>query len=88
MRRNNIDIMLDILEKTNIEKVTKTKIVYSANLNFKRADKYLDLLCTMQLVEYSSQTYSITELGREYLKKFKEFNSIFRDKGIELLPLK
>ena len=88
MRRNNIDIMLDILEKTNIEKVTKTKIVYSANLNFKRADKYLDLLCTMQLVEYSSQTYSITELGREYLKKFKEFNSIFRDKGIGLLPFK
>ncbi len=77
MRRNKIEITKDILEMLNTGKATKTKIVYSVNLNFKRADRYLEQLYGMKLVDHSSKTYHITELGREYLKKVKDIDSIF-----------
>ncbi len=78
-RRNNIAIMIDILETISAGGGTKTRIVYSANLNFKRAERYLDLLQSMGLVAHSSEKYEITGRGREYLQKVKEINSIFTD---------
>ncbi len=78
-RRNNIAIIIDILETISARGGNKTQIVYSANLNFKRAERYLDLLHSMGLVAYSSEKYDITEQGREYLKKAKDINSIFTD---------
>lgn len=77
MRRNNIAIMIDILETISVKEATKTRIVYRANLNFKRAELYLKLLHSIGLIEHSSETYHVTEKGKEYLKKVKEINSIF-----------
>lgn len=77
-RRNNIAIMVDILKAMKMGSMSKTRIVYSTNLNFKRADRYLDLLNRMGLVAYSSEKYDITEQGKEYLKKVNEINSIFK----------
>ncbi len=77
MRRNNIAIMIDILETISVKEAAKTRIVYSANLNFKRADQYLKLLHSMGLIEHSSKTYHITGKGKEYLKKVREINAIF-----------
>jgi len=65
MRRGKLEIMVDILNVVRASKVTKTAIVYSANLNFNRADHYLDMMIEMGLIEKSSGKYSITKLGGE-----------------------
>jgi len=50
MRRSRIDIVVDILKIVNTE-TTKTPVVYQANQSFKRADRYLQMLLSMGLVE-------------------------------------
>jgi predicted transcriptional regulator len=71
MRRSSLDIIIDILEVTK-EAVHKTGIVYKANLNFKLADKYLDLLQKYDLIENKSDKYVATEKGKGFLEKAKE----------------
>lgn len=43
MRRSRIDIIIDVLEVAKMG-ANKTSVVYKTNLNFKLADKYLELL--------------------------------------------
>lgn len=43
LRRNKIDIVREILSKA-VDGIGKTTIVYSTNLNFARAEKYIDML--------------------------------------------
>ena len=76
-RRSRIDIVVDILKTVNNER-TKTQVVYQANLNFKRADRYLQMLQNMGLVEKERGRYRITENGREYLNRFNELNAVFQ----------
>jgi len=66
MRRSRIDIVVDVLKTVNNE-TTKTQVVYQANLNFKRADRYLKILQDMGLVEKASNRYRITENGKSIL---------------------
>lgn len=76
MRRGKLEIMVDILNVVRTENVTKTAIVYNANLNFSRADQYLNMMIEMGLVEKSSDGYNITELGGDYLQKMNAINSV------------
>ncbi|MCZ7393881.1 MAG: winged helix-turn-helix domain-containing protein [Candidatus Methanoperedens sp.] len=71
MRRNSLDIIVDILDIA-IASVNKTSIVYKANLNFKLADKYLALLQKHGLIENESDKYTTTEKGKIFLNKAKE----------------
>lgn len=71
MRRNSIDIIVDVLDIA-IAGVNKTSIVYKANLNFKLADKYLALLQKHGLIENESDKYKTTEKGKIFLNKAKE----------------
>lgn len=75
-RRDKLEIMVDILKVLKESEVTKTRVVYSANLNFKRADQYLDAMMQMGLVEKPSNKYIITETGNNYLKMMSKVNSI------------
>lgn len=77
MRRGKIEIIADILKIVKRNKLTKTAIVYNANLNFKRANQYLSMLLSMGLVDIADGTYSITDLGKEYLNKIIELDSLF-----------
>lgn len=76
MRRGKLEIMVDILNVVRTTNVTKTAIVYNANLNFSRADQYLNMMIEMGLVEKSSDGYSITDLGGDYLQKMNDINSV------------
>ena len=76
-RRTQLDIIVDILKTTNNGGVSKTKIVYTANLNFNRASKYLNLLQEKQLIEKNSNTFQITPFGRDYLQKASEITCCF-----------
>ena len=77
MRRGKIEIIADILKIVKQNELTKTAIVYNANLNFKRANQYLSMLLSMGLVDIADGTYSITDLGKEYLNKITELDSLF-----------
>ncbi|MBP2029344.1 putative transcriptional regulator [Methanohalophilus levihalophilus] len=79
MRRGKLEIMVDILNVVRSTKVTKTAIVYNANLNFSRADQYLNMMIDMGLVEKSSDGYGITDLGGDYLQKMNDINSVLAE---------
>ena len=81
-KRDKLEIMVDILKVLKGSEVTKTKVVYSANLNFKRADQYLDAMMRMKLVQKPSNKYIITETGNDYLKMMSEVNSIIVNQAL------
>lgn len=77
MRRSRVDIIIDILEVAK-EGANKTTIVYKTNLNFKLADKFLNLLQKHSLLENKldndmiTKKYITTEKGKIFLKKTKD----------------
>lgn len=76
MRRGKIDIIADILKSVKQNKLTKTAIVYHANLNFKRASQYLNMLLSMGLVAVTDDAYYyITDIGKDYLQKINDLNA-------------
>ncbi len=68
MRRDKTDIIYDILS-TCSSGARKTKIVYSANLNFKSSNYYIDMLSENGLIERDSsdKCYRTTPKGKETL---------------------
>ncbi len=71
MRRSRIDIVIDVLEVAKVG-VNKTGVVYRTNINFKLADKYLDLLQKQGLVENIVDKYITTSKGKIFLEKARE----------------
>jgi len=71
MRRSRIDIIIDVLEVAEMG-VNKTSVVYKSNLNFKLAQKYLELLQKKGLVENRVDKYITTDKGKIFLQKAKE----------------
>jgi len=71
MRRSRIDIIIDVLEVAKIG-VNKTGVVYKTNINFKLADKYLDLLQKQGFVENIVDKYITTNKGKIFLEKARE----------------
>lgn len=61
MRRSKIDTIIDVLDVAKM-RVNKTSIAYRTNLNFTLADKYLDILQKLGLVENRSDKYITTYL--------------------------
>ena len=70
-RRGRLEIIADILSVA-MKEAKKTEIVYRANLNFKRAGKYLLYLEEKGLIENGnmSREYRTTEKGREFLRDY------------------
>ncbi len=71
MRRSKMDIIIDVLEVAKMG-VNKTSVVYRTNLNFKLADKYLELLQNQGLVENKLDKYITTDKGKIFLEKARE----------------
>jgi predicted transcriptional regulator len=77
MKRSKYVIVSEIL---NICKdgACKTQIVYQANLNFKTANPYIDLLSKNNLIEVKHGErilYRTTDKGALLLKDFQNINS-------------
>jgi len=71
MRRSRIDIIIDVLDAAQMG-INKTSVVYRTNLNFKLADKYLELLQRHGLVENRVDKYITTDKGKIFMEKAKE----------------
>jgi predicted transcriptional regulator len=79
-RRSEVEIICDILEIC-LEGATKTSIVYRANLNFSRLDRYLSMLIgigylSLGIVSGENNknetkiVYVTTEQGKHFLANF------------------
>jgi predicted transcriptional regulator len=79
-KKCRLEIIVDILETVSKdggvegEGVTKTEVVYGANLNFERAKRYLELLKKHSLIEvvHGSTKYRATGKGKEFLIRYGE----------------
>jgi predicted transcriptional regulator len=78
MKRCQHKIVSEILEIC-MDDVSKTRIVYKANLNFKTVNPYMDLLLKNKLIASKKGRtilYHTTEKGMNLLN---EFNRIYND---------
>ena len=62
---------------------SKTKLVYSANLNFKVIERYLNFLIEREMIRLAKsgsgkEEYFTTERGREFLTHYNEVEKILR----------
>lgn len=71
MRRTRIDIIIEILEVAK-SGVNKTGLVYRTNLNFRLAEKYIELMEKQGFLRNMSEKYITTDEGRVFLMKAKE----------------
>ena len=78
-RRTEIELIndvLDIVKKSH--EITKTGIVYGANLNFERASRIIKLLTQKGLIESGSNTYKITGNGEIALGEISKLYTLFK----------
>ncbi len=71
--RDRLSILASILEATG-SGATKTRIMFRANLSFKLLEKYLDAVISAGFVRFEGSIYALTDLGREFLKQYKNFH--------------
>lgn len=79
-KRSRLRIVVEILSIAN-GGANKTKIIYKANLNFNRANRYLKELTEMGLIIVEringKVIYRTSEKGKAFLKKCKDLDFDF-----------
>lgn len=74
-RRGKLEIMVDILSVTR-GGARKTEIVYKANLNFTRIERYIPFLKERGLMETTGSIYRTTEKGEEFLRDYQKIKEL------------
>ncbi|HDS44798.1 MAG TPA: transcriptional regulator [Methanomicrobia archaeon] len=74
-RRTKFDILVDILEVSR-NGALKTQIVYRANLNYNRIDRYLKTLEQNGLLVNAEACYTTTEKGEEFLREYSNMRLV------------
>lgn len=77
MKRSRQMIILEILAAC-VSGSNKTRIVYGANLNFRVADRYMNLLVERDLIAAKQgipKLYETTERGKDLLKSLRQIQS-------------
>jgi len=76
MRRDRLEILINILEICSKDEANKTKIVYQTNINFRVANLYLDMLVKEDLVKVVNpgprERYVTTKNGMVIIEKVKQ----------------
>ncbi len=75
-RRSSPEIVAEIL-KLGKKGARKTRIVYSANLNFKMLAEYLARLEEAELVTLSGGLVTTTTKGKEYIEQFSNLKRFY-----------
>ena len=71
--RSSLEIIADILDACG-DGAKKTRIMYFANLSYKLLAKYLKKTVDAGLVSSGEAHYEVTEKGRTFLERFKDFS--------------
>jgi predicted transcriptional regulator len=74
-RRTRFEIMVDILSVSR-KGALKTQIVYKANLNYNRVDRYLAYLERNGLLENRDSIYATTKKGEEFLHDYSNIKTL------------
>lgn len=74
-KRGRFEIMAEILRYCSQQK-TKTKIMYSTNLNYAQLKKHLRSLTTQGLLTTDKNKYATTQKGQRFLDLFSQLNTI------------
>ena len=78
-RRDKMKIIEDILKAADDPMgAKKTHLVYGANLNFNRLEKYLALLLEKELLEKREEPevrYYLSMKGRDFMKQVKQLDA-------------
>ena len=75
-RRGKLEIMADVLSAAR-KGARKTEIVYKANLNFNRVERYLLHLEENGLIANTGALYTTTDKGRKFLHDFQQMKNRF-----------
>ena len=75
MKRDKLEIIRSILLICMNGGAKKTKIVYKANLNFKSADVYLNLLMDQEMIVKEDTSFRTTPKGTELLANLREVSA-------------
>jgi predicted transcriptional regulator len=73
-KRSRLDIISEILSEA-LGGIGKTRLMYRANLSFKRREKYVGELIDLGLIEIRSGSFTVyitTQRGQEWLKNYKK----------------
>jgi predicted transcriptional regulator len=70
--RDRLSIVASILLSAN-SGTSKTHIMQKANLSFKLLEKYLDSVVSASLLRHEGSKYLLTDSGREFLKRYKDY---------------
>jgi len=91
MNRNTYQITEDILDTILLygeDGITITPLLRQSNLPFTRGNGFIHKLTQTNLVNEivvkNKKTFIITERGKVYLEKYKQFNHIAESFGLEL----
>lgn len=71
--RSKLEIIADILDAIG-DGAKKTRIMYIANLSYKLLGKYMKKTIGAGLVSHNNDQYEVTERGRVFLEKFRDFS--------------
>ena len=96
-RRSEVEIICDILE-TCLDGAAKTSVVYRANLNFTRLNKYVNMLLGLHYLSLSvvcgggngnemKIVYSTTDQGKSFLANFVNMQKLSRKNEASAKPL-
>lgn len=77
MQRSKEILIIEFLEVA-LPGVKKTVLVYKTFTNFKVTNNYLELLIQNELIECSSEIYTTTEKGKNYLKLAKTLSLMLK----------
>jgi len=69
--RDRLSLVAAILDAT-VTGSTKTHVLNVANLSYKLLEKYLAAALNLGFVQRAGSKYSLTERGREFLKRYKK----------------
>ena len=72
--RSRLEIIADVLEAVG-DGAKKTRIMYVANLSYKLLGKYLKKTIEANLLNFNNDYFEVTEKGRLFLERFKDFSS-------------
>ena len=84
-KRSRLETM-DVILAISVNGIKKTHIMYRANLSHIQLEKYLKILISAHLLTRKDDYYVTTSQGLEYLKKFKEIQSLMEE-STEIKPM-
>lgn len=81
-RRDKLAIAAEITEAAK-KGITKTQVMYQANLSFNQLNQYLATLISSKIIEVikvqGKDNYKTTKKGKEFLQKYKEIMELISD---------